>query len=568
MSDLVRQRLALAGVLLVSAVFFFVGIDWGLPARSTDAALFGDRTPWTGKQILSLAPAWNDNAARGADVDANPLVDRTKPILLNATDADRAELLRRYRLFSYQPDEMITFRSLSGMSPGQVRLDPKLYQYGGLWIYPVGALLKAASTVGLVTLTSDLAFYLDNPEQFGRFYIVARAYSAAWGLVAVASVFWIVRKLTTSTGLAAVGALCFAVCPVVVTMAHEAKPHLPGAALTLLACIAATKFVETRRSRWWVITGVLCGAAFGMVLSALWAFVVVPVMVLLTPDLRPTRRLSVVVLCTLVGILTYAATNPYVLINAITHPEVLRSNVGNSSAMYAVGRWTEGATHAGVLLMEAAGPGVTLGAGVVGLIALGRSRWRGLKSWLKSDHAVGLLLFCVCACVMTQFIALAAGKPGEYARFAIVPSAGLVVSVMVGIRRFARSPRAWLASLSLVTVPTLGSGMFYLTGFIVTGTPVDTRRFPLVALEAHRATARAEGRALVVGLLAEPAPYNTPPLNLFEDRIVLLPSTGTSQDVDVVIRVAERVWPFSIVDTPISWAVKPIVVEGPAKNRP
>jgi len=568
MSDLVHQRFALAGVLLVSTVFFFVGIDWGLPTRSTDAALFGDRTPWTGKQILSLAPAWNDNAARGADVDANPLVDRSRPILLNATDADRAELLRRYRLFSYQPDEMITFRSLSGMSPGEARLDPKLYQYGGLWIYPVGALLKAASTVGLVTLTSDLAFYLDNPEQFGRFYIVARAYSAAWGLVAVACVFWIVRKLTTSTGLAAVGALCFAVCPVVVTMAHEAKPHLPGAALTLLACIAATKFVETRRSRWWVITGVLCGAAFGMVLSALWAFVVIPVMVLLTPDLRPTRRLSVIVLCTLVGILTYAATNPYVLINAITHPEVLRSNVGNSSAMYAVGRWTEGAIHAGALLMEAAGPGVTLGAAVVGLIALARSRWRGLKSWLKSDHAVGLLLFAVCACVMIQFIALAAGKPGEYARFAIVPSAGLVVCVMVGIHRLARSPRAWLASLSLVTVPTLGSGMFYLTAFVVTSTPVDTRRFPLVALEAHRATARAEGRAVVVGLLAEPAPYNTPPLNLFEDRIVLLPSTGASPDVDVVIRVAERVWPFSIVDTPISWAVKPIVVEVPANNRP
>ena len=41
-------------------------------------------------------------------------------------------------------------------------MDPHFFQYGGLWVYPVGAMLKLASMVGIVTLKSDLAYYLDS----------------------------------------------------------------------------------------------------------------------------------------------------------------------------------------------------------------------------------------------------------------------------------------------------------------------------------------------------------------------------------------------------------------------
>ena len=107
-----------------------------------------------------------------------------RPIVMNETDAQRAEIVRRFRLYSCQPDEMITFRSLSRMKPGSGDFDPRFYQYGGLWVYPVGALLKAGSLFGIVTLRGDLAYYLDHPEQFARFYIVARLYAAQVGQLA------------------------------------------------------------------------------------------------------------------------------------------------------------------------------------------------------------------------------------------------------------------------------------------------------------------------------------------------------------------------------------------------
>src|SRR4051794_24058486 len=112
-------RLLPALGLLCAGAWFLVGITWGLPSRRSDGYLFGDSKAWSGKQILELAGGWDDNPDRGADVDLNPVTRREQPIVLNATDAQRAEIVRRYRLFSYQPDEMITFRALAQMRPAE-----------------------------------------------------------------------------------------------------------------------------------------------------------------------------------------------------------------------------------------------------------------------------------------------------------------------------------------------------------------------------------------------------------------------------------------------------------------
>src|SRR3954451_397192 len=152
------RRLAVLAIAVFAAIVFVAGINWGLPSRDADRFLFGTRTPWTGEQIMALAGGWDDAADRGADIAMHPLARRDQPIVVNETDAQRAEIVRRFRLYSCQPDEMITFRSLSRMKPARGDLDPQFYQYGGLWVYPIGVLLKAASVIGLVTLKSDLTY--------------------------------------------------------------------------------------------------------------------------------------------------------------------------------------------------------------------------------------------------------------------------------------------------------------------------------------------------------------------------------------------------------------------------
>jgi hypothetical protein len=329
-----RSSLPLLGVLLFAAATFLTGIDWGLPTRGNDQILFGGRTPWTGDRIMELAGAWDEGTARGADIAMHPLPgQRSSAIVVNDTDAKRAEIVRRYRLYSCQPDEMITFRSLSRMKPGRLDLDPRLYQYGGLWIYPIGGLLKIASLLHLLTLRTDLAFYLDHPEQFARFYVVARFYAAAWGLLGVLVVFAIGREWTrrSSGGIAAAGV--FASLPVVINLAHEAKPHLPGAVLVLLTAYLAALFVRSGKTRWWILAGISAGAATGMVLTGYIAFAPLAVMVLLRQD-RWIDRFRIAALAGLIGILTFAITNPYLPYNLLLHRQVLHSNVGNYGTFY------------------------------------------------------------------------------------------------------------------------------------------------------------------------------------------------------------------------------------------
>ena len=161
-------------------------------------------------------------------------------------------IITRYRLYTDQPDEMITFRALSGIDPQHEKFDPKLYQYGGLWIYGVGIFLMIAKWLGVITIRHDVIFYLDHPEAFGSFYVVARPYAVIGGLLLVATVYgWMRRIATQSAWIAAAAATAVALMPVVINSAHEAKPHLPGAALVMLAVWAGCEFVRGRRGCCW-----------------------------------------------------------------------------------------------------------------------------------------------------------------------------------------------------------------------------------------------------------------------------------------------------------------------------
>ena len=109
----------------------------------------------------------------------------------------------------------------------------------------------------------------------GRFYLVARGYVVCWGLLGALTVWSIGRRLGgSSAGLLA--GVWFAFLPVVVCMSHEAKPHLPGAVLMLLAVLAAMRYVGSGRARDRWCLALACGAALGMLLSSLPIFILIP----------------------------------------------------------------------------------------------------------------------------------------------------------------------------------------------------------------------------------------------------------------------------------------------------
>jgi hypothetical protein len=584
---------AIGLLLLLSATLSTIGITWGLPDRSADRYLFDGVDPWSGADIARRAtPADRYAAELGADVDRDPL-DRPggSDLLLTDCDARVAEIYRRYRLFTHQPDEMITMMALQAMRPGRLELDPKLYQYGGLFIYPVGGLIALGGAVGLIDVRADVAHYLDHPEAFGRFYVAARIHAAAWGALGAVIVFFIGRRFAGGAAGLLAGVL-FTLLPVVVCMSHEGKPHLPGAVLMLCAVWfgvvrleAGTRGDDVGRARraaraWWAMCAA-CGAALGMVLSSLPILLLIPVVALAE---RGVRGLGVVIRRAAMGLLlagvVYIVTNPYVAINAVVAPEILRSNFGNSLAMYEVARAGEGAVRVMELMVE----GATLPVVVFGLLA-------GLGAVLGRRRET-IPLVVAAALFAVQFVLLGAGKPAEYGRFGVFPGAAFAIGTACVLVAGRGSGRWGIARglAAVVVVAWVGwAGARYAWNFHRDAGEANTRRCAadeLLTLLSDGSDAdtiaprTGDRRRPRVALLAEPAPYGCPPLPFARLDVWLCPTVargverlGETGGVlvyaeddpagDAVARTGAPArdgcavsWPV----TRISWANKPFLV--------
>lgn len=575
MSRNARCRIALLVCLIAAGFFFFSGIRWGLPSKRIDPLLFGSEPVWNGQKILQLSGGWKGSGGGGAELDANPLTGRDRAIVLNETDTQRAQILLRYRLYSYQPDEMLTFRALAAMNPSKGQLDPRGYQYGGLWIYGVGAMLKAASLCKWIIIKPDVAYYLDQPEEFGKFYIVARFYSAAWGMVGVWAVFNLVRRWVGGWRAPAVASLCFACLPAVVTMAHEAKPHLPGAVLTLLAVLCGDAYARRGKLHWAIAAGAICGAAVAMVPTALWSFALLPLMTVFRP-ISWGRRAAIGCGAAAVGVLVYAATNPYVLIHLLRGENVVAASAANTASFYHERDVFKGALHTFSVIREGTSWMLLLGGAAVVLIRLAvhvrALREKKLRSRRLRFRPLPWLLAAPVALTLVQLAVFGAGKKMEYGRFAILPDVAIVIAAVVGLARWARAvadPRFTLLYVTLL-LSAMAAGARYLQKFVQDAQPVTSRM-----AEGQRLALGAGRIPLSIALVDEPAPYCLPPVNLFDWRLTLLPRGQQTSDADVLIRAVDDpareppVAPGAFLlpparpgaVTPISWAAKPFRIE-------
>lgn len=494
--------MTVARVVLLWALLMAPLLLWGLPSAQDDRLLFGGEPAWKADRYAAARDLEQLRTGDiGADRDLNPVAGGDRIVDLTADEAGRAEILRRYRLYSRQPDEMILFRALQRMRPRQLDFDPHLYQYGGGYLYLIGAALGAAGVTGFVRLTGDLSVYLEHPEWFAGFYVVARAVSLLFGALTLVAVQRLARRAGGRTA-GWVALICVACCPVFITAVLEAKPHLPSACMLLWATLAALDY--RARTGWSAALrmGAAAGYAFGLVLTGIAGFLLWPVLVLARAS--ALRRLGV---AALLALLVYVVTNPYVPYNWLSGRAALGSNLANSTAMYRdqMRHVGEGAVRAGQLLIEGAGVGVPV-LGTIGLILLLRRRTGATV--VAGISGVGLLLLGVL---------LGAGKPAEFARFLILPILLLSVATAWVVATVGRR-RPMLGILLAVVVLVSMKTSAYVRSFYVDARGTHESRFLAGRfLGEHLAAGDA------VGVLQEPAPYAVPPLDYTRRRVLLLP---------------------------------------------
>lgn len=536
---------------------------WGLPSSADDVLLFGGQPPWPPERYGSAAAARERRArAAGADVDLNPIEVRDRVVDLTGDERARGEILTRYRLYSRQPDEMITFMALQRMDPRRLDLDPRLYQYCGGYIYLIGAAVGIGSLVGVTTVTSDIDVYLAQPELFARFYLVGRGVTLVFGAALLVAAVHLARRAAGRTA----GWIAFvlvAASPVFITGVLEAKPHLPSVCLLLWATLAALEYLAGGARRDALRMGLLAGGAFSLVLTGLVAAILWPVLLVARKPL--TRRAAVDMLLAALGAIgVYLVTNPYVPYNALFNRAALQSNLANSTAMYRVGELAGGALRVGELLIESVG----LAVPIVGLLALA---WlaRRYPRQAATSAAMGVVVLLLGA-------AIGAGKPAEFARFLLLPVVLLCVAAAAAVARLGfRRPLAALVLAVLVLA--------------VMKTPAYIRSFATEARGEHesRHTAARFIHDYVpvdepIGVVQVPAPYAVPPIDFAHRTVLLLPPTPPAGDDSTLPRrlvltaddatVHQTAWwqaryelqrqfpePTTVLSR-IAWASKPVFV--------
>ena len=288
-----------------------------------------------------------------------------------------------------------------------------------------------------------------------------------------------------------------------------------------------------------------------------------------------------------IALLVYAITNPYVPFNFIFHRVVLESNLGNSKAMYHANLTMNGIENAAYLIAAGTSPLLML-AGVIATAALAIRAVRVRQNRDEAEirrRTTGLLLAIPAIVITVQCLFFAVNKPGEFGRFMLLPDIFLLIEVMVALgtqwhglpasedstqeivqgrlKSWAGSPCHWGGGL--LVVATALSGLSYLRAFTLdsrssTSRLIEAKR--LVSLNPRNSTTRWQPTPT-------PAPYCLPPMDLFDDRIILLPKdAGLGEGLkiaDVSVRAVDvpgedRNWLRLFTTTPISWANKPFDV--------
>jgi hypothetical protein len=211
--------------------------------------------------------------------------------------------------------------------------------------------------------------------------------------------------------------------------------------------------------------------------------------------------------------------------------------------MYEISRLGTGALNAAYLVAQATSPIVAV-AGAVAAVAFAacaiadRFRRRAAANNADAQEAgTGWLLAAPVVLVLMQFVALAAGKPGEYGRFAVLPDVALAIAAVVAVGKISRRPWTQVASYAILILATAWPGYRYLHGFVEDSRMVTSRLEAARQIERYRPLG-----ARSLGLLADPAPYGMPPVDLFRWKILLLPLRHDRDDlagVDLLVRAGD-----------------------------
>ncbi len=521
------RQFPLIAIVMASLLYASAGIQWGLPSSTRAALVFPDggaerlfKTMIESRDEIyrhSGGSALGRTGGQESPIMASMSIGASGNVLLPRTDLVTAQCARPYFLRTSSTDEQMTIAALSGMKPLRGDFNPRLFQYGGLYLYGMGGMFGLAHVTGIITLTSDLAWYLARPERMGAVFLAGRLVNLFF-LAGTLILLWRGACVLYSRRAGYFSLLFLAFSPGLIFQAHIMKPYMAGTFFAALALYYSAKAVADGRGK----SILLSAAAAGLSMAAmpLYGFsILLPLCAALLFRVVPLRK---IVFIPLIFTGVFLLCNPYWLLDfsrgfqeMLGTRNMYRATQDLSSIAYFMARqFPQNFSYSFTLF---------LGAGIVYSVLTRRRRE---------------LFLLVCALVpLAVFAKLLSGYAASphASRFLLpwvliltLPAAGMLDGLCVSLRGIARS--AVLSGTALLSIITVTHTAGYAVNFLADSGAGSTR------MNAGRFMNDTILPGSVIGIPALPEPALTPPFAFSRYRLEIVRDPAASAADHIVVR--------------------------------
>lgn len=319
------RRIWLGIICLVALFLNIYGIWGGIPSEDRLKLIFSNKQDV--EKLSQVMKEARDEIYQTMEYYGGPpdIQDIRYKIVVEGKEVEMPKWLinsiRSFLLRSNYPDEQAVLASLGNMNPQKLDFNPHFFEYGGLYIYLVGAGLKIASIFNFLTISPDISYYFLHPDEMGKFFIVGRLLGALMGVLAVYIIYLLASRLyNRRVGL--ISALLMSFVPVVVVFSHYLKPYVFNLPFLLLSFYMAVKILDSDKISNYIWGGIFAGLAGGILIPFGLIFVSIPTAHLIkriSQNPKISAILSIfekgIILSIISSIVVFIIINPYMLVS-------------------------------------------------------------------------------------------------------------------------------------------------------------------------------------------------------------------------------------------------------------
>ncbi|MFA5778944.1 MAG: glycosyltransferase family 39 protein [Elusimicrobiota bacterium] len=311
--------------LISTSIFFNLqGTNWGVPSKERTELVFPEQfrnesfyllMKQTRDDIYKLSGGSPVGRLKDSSSSLSPIlqsmgVQEKENLFFDGNKKMLTNFIRPYLLRSNHTDEQMTISSLGGMHPKSFDFNPRIFPYGGVYIYGMGAVLGISHILGVVKINRDLNFYFKQPEEMGKIFTVGRFVNIIFSVLTALLIFLITKKCC-SVNAALLSVLFYIVCPAIVFQTHIMKPYIIATFFAIGCLYYSVMMITTPTVKNYILAGILAGLTAGT--TPVYAFIIIAP---LTAHFIMSKKITKNLFFTfLAGVFIFFITNPYWLIN-------------------------------------------------------------------------------------------------------------------------------------------------------------------------------------------------------------------------------------------------------------